>query len=403
MKITWILLVLISIILVDVNAIVFKRRIKPDSEMSYYVFPIYTQIPGLGNGYGFGYYVSDFFESEVIGVHLKGDINAHIIMIKDIPMDSDHLTFSLFYALANDLKYNAYGMGANSEPDYAYELSSKEIEIIQGEAGLHYFDNQLEFYLNYGAAQTIETTVTSSEGFEYLSESDDVVLYVNGYRLGAFLDDTDDRRDPHIGYRLKYERWGFVNHDKRLSDGYLEDFDISFFIPVMPHRLIWVTDLFYSHGKITRVAEIDPNDYRCPANAPPECELISKYAKEAREEEAKKGNATSLGGNSRLRSYPQGRFYDSYSVFFGNELRLYCLNGWRPFDYFLYKGVQTSLQVAFFYELGQVAAETDTLFDDMIYSYGAGMRLVLNDAVVRLDYATGEEGAQLTIFWGYPF
>lgn len=30
-------------------------------------------------------------------------------------------------------------------------------------------------------------------------------------------------------------------------------------------------------------------------------------------------------------------------------------------------------------------------------------RLVLNEAVVRMDYAIGEEGAQLIIFWGYPF
>ena len=43
---------------------------------------------------------------------------------------------------------------------------------------------------------------------------------------------------------------------------------------------------------------------------------------EQAEKEAKLGNATALGGSIRLRGYPQGRFFDSYTNFQGIEFRV---------------------------------------------------------------------------------
>ena len=60
--------------------------------------------------------------------------------------------------------------------------------------------------------------------------------------------------------------------------------------------------------------------------------------------------------------------------------------------------------LAFFHEIGQVGEDNDaTLFEDFKTSTGVGIRAVLSDVVLRGDWATGEEGSQVTVFVGYPF
>ena len=74
-----------------------------------------------------------------------------------------------------------------------------------------------------------------------------------------------------------------------------------------------------------------------------------------------------------------------------------------PFDYFIWKDVRTNLQVAFFAETGSVAETRDGL-DKFKSSYGAGFRLIsASGFVYRADLATGDEGTEFVLIFGYPF
>ena len=66
--------------------------------------------------------------------------------------------------------------------------------------------------------------------------------------------------------------------------------------------------------------------------------------------------------------------------------------------------MRTGLQVAFFGEVGSVSEKSSDLWDETRYSYGAGFRLVAaSGAVYRADLANGREGAELTVFFFYPW
>jgi hypothetical protein len=116
------------------------------------------------------------------------------------------------------------------------------------------------------------------------------------------------------------------------------------------------------------------------------------------------GTATSLGGFSRLRSYPQGRYKGAHTVFYGTELRWNLTDEATPFDIFIMKDIRTAVQVSLFYELGSTADLRSEVGDVMRDSYGAGFRMVTASGVVfRADLAFGREGFAPEIFIGYPW
>ena len=98
------------------------------------------------------------------------------------------------------------------------------------------------------------------------------------------------------------------------------------------------------------------------------------------------------------------RFYDKYSFFAGIEYRFYFLEQLTPFDFLLEKGTFEALQLAPFYEIGQVSDSNDyTLFHNFKYSAGIGLRIVLSSVIFRTDFANGGEGSETTILIGYGF
>ena len=75
-----------------------------------------------------------------------------------------------------------------------------------------------------------------------------------------------------------------------------------------------------------------------------------------------------------------------------------------PFDFLLEKGTFEALQLAPFYEVGQVSDSNDyTLFQNFKYSAGIGLRIVLSSVIFRADVANGGEGSETTMLIGYGF
>ena len=116
------------------------------------------------------------------------------------------------------------------------------------------------------------------------------------------------------------------------------------------------------------------------------------------------GTASSLGGFSRLRSYPTGRFKGAHTIFYGSEIRWNLTDESTPFDILIMRDIRTSWQIALFYEMGTVADKRSELGDIWRSTTGIGLRMVTASGMVfRADLATGKEGFSPSIFIGYPW
>ena len=101
--------------------------------------------------------------------------------------------------------------------------------------------------------------------------------------------------------------------------------------------------------------------------------------------------------------HPVNRWRDRYGVFHGLDLRFNIPMG-IELDFVLARGVVEDLQLAVFYEVGQVAAsDNSTLYDELHHSYGFGARILLEAIVLRLDLAFSDEGPQTHLTVGHAF
>ena len=107
------------------------------------------------------------------------------------------------------------------------------------------------------------------------------------------------------------------------------------------------------------------------------------------------GSLGLLGGIKHMRGYYEGFFRDKRMIEGQAELRWPLFNRW--------KGNWDRFGVAGFGGLGTVARNAKALaLNDVVYSYGAGLRILLDRKQginLRVDYAQGEEtsGFYLTI------
>ena len=112
-----------------------------------------------------------------------------------------------------------------------------------------------------------------------------------------------------------------------------------------------------------------------------------------------------LGGFDRLRAYPSNRFNDKSAVYYSAELRL--IPQTQPLkDIPILNYFQIDWwQVVPFIEAGRVAPEynADLFFKDLKWDVGVGIRLMAFRAVVRLDFAVGEEGGAAWAMVSQPF
>ena len=116
------------------------------------------------------------------------------------------------------------------------------------------------------------------------------------------------------------------------------------------------------------------------------------------------GTASSLGGFSRLRGYPNMRYQGAHTEFYGSEIRWNLTDESTPYDIFVMRDVRTSWQIAFFYEVGTVGESRSDLGDFWRSSGGIGLRMVTASGVVfRADLAVGREGFSPNVFIGYPW
>ncbi len=401
------LFIILSLIYINLFGFVIDRRASKTAYNSYFVYPLVLSMPGLGSAYGAGVMGNNLFQTDtnVMLLHMRGDFKLDIATIANIPLytkDKHELSLNLAYLRFQDGTIEAFERGRDSKIDDKFYFDTNEFKTYGAELSAKLFDNQLEIYGGQSAVYVDPNSIRDKDGNNVASNIGDIDISM--YRYGIYLDDTDNRLDPRVGYRVQLERYGVKHHEKKFSDGYQNDVSLTAFVPIFSDKHIFVVNYFHSSATITREGLVDPADYMCEPTDTTCIQAIYDEVRKRREAEVKKGNATALGGTQRLRAYPQGRFYDTYTAFVGLEHRWYVFENWKPFDKYAFKGVHTGIQLAFFQEWGQVHDQNNhKLYENMKNSTGVGLRFLFNTMTARLDVATGDEGEQVTFFYGYSF
>ena len=395
------------------QALLFERRKTFDSEIAWFIYPVVGSIPGVQDFYGLGGTVSGIggSESDITAISLRGqaeyfddDFQIDILSIFDIPLFTERLTFTWFSTKISNAAWPEGQRGIDSDPDSMYYLLASKVEASGGELSANIFDNQLEAYYGYTDAAVKPYGLVDPSGTFYNAQNAGIIESPRGYRYGLYLDDTDNRRDPRIGYRFQYEKWGQPSSREGNSEYYQEDFNLSGYIPVLSeNKGVLVLNQFFGSSTVLKKGTVDQSQFVCDNTAKPGCQAILNELYARRVAEAENGKATSLGGTNRLRGYRTNRFYDSYTNFRGVEFRWYVHEVQKAFNYILEKGTFAGLQLALFYEEGTVSPDKGSLWKNMRTSYGAGTRFLFNTIIVRIDRGFGEEGGQTTFFVGYPF
>jgi outer membrane protein assembly factor BamA len=283
------------------------------------------------------------------------------------------------------------------------------VVTLEGSLTAVFFDRRLELVAGTVTQHAEIPRIRDKDG-DVIAEADPAFEQdLRRQYYGVRWDYTDDYADPRKGIRTSLFRSHTDNDGNAESAEYFVwDFNLSGFVPLGKQSTL-ALNYFRSDAQVTRQGNTDtaalllevgvlcpPGDAACIAARDDVVERLRN--------ERKHGTATDLGGDVRLRAYPQSRFSGAHSVLYSAELRWNLTEEVTPFNYFIWKDVRTAVQLAFFAELGSVSESLDTLGADYRSDVGVGLRLVsASGFVYRADWASGDEGNEVTIIFNYPF
>ena len=388
-----------------------RRRDQFETDFAYFLYPIASKIPGLGTAQGGGATVVNIggTNADFTGFKLVGDFEASGYALLDVHVIPRRLMFDFGY-YDFEVAPIAYKRGINSDRnDYILPKAKGSYAILQ--TTLSFKERMFEVYLRElrGSQRLLSVSDRNGNAFETFDTSK------HGARVdtvGGIIDLTDDRLDPRRGIRFEADAKFPAIDDPNLSKYFVADYNLTGYIPFRKWDTL-VFNLFRSDAHVTREASTDfaelqkqiglgcaqvpagPDHDQCVAT---EASLIN-----ARIAENQHGNATSLGGTQRLRSFDGGRFYAGHTFFYGMEYRLNLTDERTPFNIIIAKGVRTGIQLAFFAEQGTVYDSRADQWKNMKTSYGAGLRIVMSGVIIRADVARGSEGGTFIIFINYPW
>ena len=414
---------------ITAKSLVFERRQTSKPQLSYFLYPIVGNIPGIQSFYGIGATASGIASTgtDLTAILLQGSANENfakegnnnnnfqlqILTVTDLPILqpiisnpalNDLATISLFYGNITNVAFPQRAeRGIDSQKDDFNYILLNRAQFTGLELAFHFFEDQLELYYTKTGGSAEPLGFFNNKTKKFTSAEDAKVQdRGDGGRWGIYLDDTDSRRDPRIGYRFQYERYDYPSTRGEAPAYYQEDYNLTGFIPIFDgDRGILVINQFFSSSAVTQAGTVVDGEGICRRDD--KDNLINKDLCSIAKRESKLGNATSLGGTLRLRGYPSNRFFDSYTNFQGLELRWYALETEKAFDLVIEKGVYTSMQLAFFYEQGTVAGKISELWENFKNSYGVGARFIFQSLILRADLGFSDEGREIVVFVGYPF
>ncbi|MDH4162526.1 MAG: hypothetical protein OEW15_07530 [Nitrospirota bacterium] len=392
----------------------YPERRKPQfqTDPGYYLFPSPYSIPGIGAGgalIGLANNIAGT-HTDAFGFLLGGEVRGLGLGLADVHLVPKTLILDLFNQNFNAITATSFRQRGMETGKHDYSLMELGNFWFVGERLTATFaDRRFEIYGgNYNIKSTLDK-IRDNNGNVILDIDDPRPWRTKVYALGTRIDLSDDYADPRSGFRLDVSRWWSppVNHID--ADFYNMEYNATAYVP-LGRISTWLINYFRSDAHVNRPGSTDRATVAAEQNL--NCSTISDPAERTECEQVidniiaanTYGTVSALGGTSRMRSYPNDRFKGAHSVFYATEIRWNLTEEARPFDIFIARDVRTALQIAFFYEMASVADNRDDLREVFRSSYGTGFRMVTASGVVlRFDFATGREGIETSIIFGYPW
>ena len=396
-----------------------RRRDVFTKQYGHLFVPLPYSLPGLGEGLlfigNFGNIADTTTDlATILGV---GDAEFIFGFLDEFFIVPDYVY--LQYVKAQGFKYaltNYRSRGMNTEKnDFVYALGNYW-EYDAPTFKLTLYDRMLELGLGRSKQKGRFEKFVAPDSDDLTKQGDtitkfDPALEVNfGEKLefSARIDYTDDYRDPRKGVRniLYLDRQTASSSSEPSFDVITND--LQFYIPFLEKSTL-VLNLTFSDANVRKDGETDlevlkqqSNYYSCTSESCRETTLGN--AKNTMNIN-KHGTSLYLGGPDRLRSYPQQRFQGAHTVYFATEFRWnFSAADGDEIDLFFMQDLVDEMQVAFFFEQGSVSETKSELGDTVKYSFGSGFRFLSGSGnLYRADFATGDEGPQVTVIIQYPW
>ena len=388
-----------------------RRKSQFETEPGYALFPFPYSLPGIGAGISLVGGASNLANThmDLYGLLLTGGVKGAAIGLDDIHLIKKRLLVEIgasSLSKATITNYNQRGMRTDKDDFSLIEISNT------GSIGTRwtatYFDRRFEIYGAYYRFWSRLERILDNEGNTIIDIEDPSTENADQKIAGIRFDFTDDFQDPRRGVRIDVSGW-YNPKEQNGPEYLLLDFNTTGYIP-LGKRSTWVFNYFHSDATVFSEGETDRTQVADELGL--DCTTVSEANDKLRCNQLidtvvisnKYGTASTLGGFSRLRSYPQGRYSGAHSRFWGTELRWNLTDEFTPFNLYVIRDVRTAIQVSFFYEIGTIAEQVSKLYEVTRSSYGLGFRIVTaSGAVFRGDFAYGNEGFQPNVFIGYPW
>ena len=373
------LILLVGVVpaLAQAQDLVPERRRDYDARLpnEYLIIPAVASLPGFGvfvGVIGTGSNIAGTGMNAGIGAaeSISGsDIHIQVAAFQEIPIWKHIFTFDYQFADIKLGNLQAYLPGRDS-PNFTYPITA-ELRFQLVRPTLRLWERRIALAYSLGFVN----------GFSVDENGNEIVSRRHSANASLALDFTDDIVNPVRGVRFGYQvgltapTASFFGTDSdnastllgsRRANIHSEQFESSAYFPFLERwTLAGHLEFFQAIGD---------------------------------------GDGVVTGGGLQMRGYPGNRWSDRYGVMGAVEQR-YTIPLHRPLDIpFLAHGIIEGLQLAVFYEQGQVSpTKDDSLFTHMHNDFGAGVRLILQAIVVRFDVAHSDEGTQTALTVNQPF
>ncbi|MCP4298199.1 MAG: hypothetical protein GY786_21645 [Proteobacteria bacterium] len=377
-----------SLLAAENDSFLIPERRRPQKSAianRYYLVPWVVNIEGIGVLPGLVTGVANIADSGTNGaaINFQND-NFHVkaLAVDDLFLLGNYkswfsLTISAGVTDIELLELDAYEVGTNSSstPFQVEGILKQKAFQVQ----LRLLKDRIKFSSEY---------LYSNDFFRLANDDGSSVESENSHnRLKLELDFTDDRYDSRVGVRAilikssQNQQGNFFGENDTAEEYDVISRELSLFIPI--------------HKTATQVHTLAMNYYLSTST-----NLNSDIPLNRR-------NGNDLGGPVRMRGYPDRRFVDNNTLYYALEHRWNFLGdfGTKELDFIFSNDTLEGLQLAFFYEWGQVSEFDDaSLYQDMKTDLGVGFRAIWDsNLVMRLDLGFSEEGSGTTFLIMQPF
>lgn len=392
-------------------SITFERRQDQfDKTPGLFVVPAPYAIPGIGNGLFVIGYLGNIAETsaDVFGMGFVGDGQGFFASVDELFVIPEWSYLALTQGRMARFGQNVYSSrGMKSEKNDFNIYVGEDFTFYNYEVVFTHFERRIElaYGFNGGNGKFVEIKDYEGELVQKLGSPIEVDFAQKHVQLK--IDLTDDYGDPRDGLNIRIlrDRFPSVNQGAAFDS---MTFALTYYLPI-PENNTWAFHYFRSDARVRQEGNTDLESlkttqgfYACGGYAA--CEAATLKSAQNRLNANKNGSSKSLGGADRLRSYPLSRYQAAHTLFYGTELRWNFSTENTKLDYWLLQDVQQALQAVFLWEQGSVAEEVGEIGETIRSSYGTGIRLVTKSgSVYKFEVASGDEGAEMILFFEYPW